>query len=609
MDKKLNPLDWEIDLLWDNISDIIRKLNPLTWRLELVYGADSYIQKINPYIWDFDLVWGTGAAHIHKTVTGNGYVDLTNAIAWYLTSVKLYWGSTQADTPTPTTPVDIVCNNGVLKVKAGWLPVWYKRVLWYTCNNNVLWQITDFKLRGSDTIRISFSVLAACNVFGCYQWTDANDNYDLYVSTTSGSKYLRYGSWTYLSYWSNANLWERFDVVFSPTWTSWMPQDSTWSPLTFESANDLLIGATTLTGTSKLKWNLYGSIIVDWRLNLIPCERLSDNSLWYYDTYSDTFFEPTGTPTSLWYDNTYTLWIVAEWTTETVGVHNKNLSVGALENVGYTSTGWTSTSTTFCGNLCKIKCSPWDKFTASCGNFTDGISWFFINTWKTDWTRNQRQAIASTWTLTYTIPAWVSEVNFTIYKTGWITISDNSWLQVERWEQATTYEPAFVWGTATAQMLLAIWDDKDEHEVLSWTVIRNIGVYVCDGTETISTSNATYTIWIRDKVTSKTPLLCSHFEYSTKTSSQVEDLKVISFSSTNIGFRYDACADSTAFKSWLKDQFENGTPVIVVYKLAEPTEETVAWQTLHIQDWNNIVEITQASIDNLPLEVHYDATE
>ena len=177
--------------------------------------------------------------------------------------------------------------------EANELPDGYKRVLGFTCNNNAMWQITGFKLRGSDTVRISFSVTTACNVFGCYQGTDATDNYDLYVSTTEGSKYFRYGNGTYLSYWSAGNLGQRFDVVYTPTGSQGMPQDSTWTAATFESANDLLLGSTTTTGTSsKLKGNLYGDFIVDGRLHLVPCERVSDNVLGYYDLVGKAFYEP-----------------------------------------------------------------------------------------------------------------------------------------------------------------------------------------------------------------------------------------------------------------------------------------------------------------------------
>ena len=169
----------------------------------------------------------------------------------------------------------------------------YQRVLGFSCDNNAMWQISGFKLKGSDTVRISFSVTAACNVFGCYQGTDATDNYDLYASITSGSKYFRYGGGTYLSYFSPANLDKRFDVVYTPTGSTGMPEDSTWTAKTFTSANDLLIGSTTTGGTSsKLKGNLYGDVIVDGRLHLVPCERVSDGVLGYYDKIGKTFYPP-----------------------------------------------------------------------------------------------------------------------------------------------------------------------------------------------------------------------------------------------------------------------------------------------------------------------------
>ena len=234
------------------------------------------------------------ASVILETVTGTSPLSLTNAVAQAIYSLTQTGKCTQASTPTPSDPVDIYCNNGALKMVDDELPAAYKRVLGFQCDNNAMWKITDFKLRGSDTVRISFSITAACNVFGCYQGADATDNYDLYASVSSGSKYFRYGSGTYLSYFSNDNLNRRFDVVYTPNGSTGMPQDSTWSPLTFECANDLLIGSTTTTGTSaKLKGKLFGDFIVDGRLHLIPCERVSDSVLGYYDIVGDAFYEPS----------------------------------------------------------------------------------------------------------------------------------------------------------------------------------------------------------------------------------------------------------------------------------------------------------------------------
>lgn len=473
------------------------------------------------------------------------------------------------------------------------------------------------------------------------------------------------------------------------------------------------------------------------------------NSLQYVKAFGGT--EQNGTPTP-----DAPVDIVSNNGALKLGYTSRNLNVGTLDNQGYTSTGGTSTSTTFCGTLWKIKVQEGEKYTVSYGNFPDGVSGVFINTWKTDGTWNLRQAISISGDYTYTIPAGVGEVNFTLYKTGGITIGSNSWLQVEKGETATPYVPAgyglyvdgttetinvhgsnifdkndtenigswysgsnqtitqaaanatlvmrakpnttyyfkhcsvkggcrafytevedweigsacsamsgnagananvvysittsanakwiffnygrnnleaslddqrndfmvstsgltsdtpyeqyFNGGSATAEMLLKVGNYQDEQEILSGAVTRKVGVKVLDGTENVGTSNATFTIAISDRVSSKTPLVCSHFQYSNKTSSQTEDLTIISFSSTNIGFRYDACADTTAFKTWLADQYAAGTPVIVVYQLATETTESVAGQTLQVQDGDNVLEITQASLTGLELETQYTKT-
>lgn len=278
----------------------------------------------------------SGETGEQKTATGTAPLSFT-ALAHALISLTQYGKVTQASTPTPSSPKDIVCNNGALKAVDDELPAGYKRLLGFVCDNNAMWQIAGFKLKGSDTVRISFSVNAACNVFGCYQGADADDNYDLYVSTTSGSKYFRYGSGTYLSYWSSANLGQRFDVVYTPTGSSGMPQDSTWTEKTFTSANDLLIGSTTTTGTSsKLKGNLYGNIIVDGRLKLIPCERVSDGVLGYYDTYSETFYEPYegfDGAVSLGYDGSHYS-LTVDGTSEVLSLGTQTASVADLFAVG-----------------------------------------------------------------------------------------------------------------------------------------------------------------------------------------------------------------------------------------------------------------------------------
>ncbi len=291
-------------------------------------------------------------------------------------------------------------------------------------------------------------------------------------------------------------------------------------------------------------------------------------------------------------------------TPEVISVGGKNLNGGTIDHKGYTSTGGESTSTTFAGTLFKIPCAEGQKFTVSWDGFPDGLNGVFVNTWKTDGTWNTRQAISASTSLTYTIGAGVGIVNFTLYKTGGITIGDNAWIQVEYGDTATGYQPYVTPQTASAVNLFAVGDYADTQDIISGAIARKVGVYVITGAENIGVSNTCFTIPISDRMTSKTALLCSHFPYSSKTSSQTEDETIISFSSTNIGFRYDACADKTAFAAWLKGQYDAGTPVIVIYPLATETTESVTPQALRTNAGDNTISVT-ANVSPIELEAVY----
>ena len=183
----------------------------------------------------------------------------------------------------------------------GGLPEEYTEVAGFSFNSDCYFVITDLKLRGSDTVRFSLVPNAACNVFGCYTNTSADDNYSLYVSTANNAKYLRYNGGTYKSKFLSNTFGERFDIVITPTGSSGMPegQDDTWDEVDFTASVDMCIGTTAIDASSaKLKGNLLGAFVVDGRFNGIPCKRKSDYALGYYDTVSKQFFAPVlGTPT------------------------------------------------------------------------------------------------------------------------------------------------------------------------------------------------------------------------------------------------------------------------------------------------------------------------
>lgn len=189
------------------------------------------------------------------------------------------------------------------KATAARLPDGYKKVKGFTFGSSTYYKITDFFLSGSDTVHISFSVNKACNVFGCYTSTSADDNYSLYATTTANGKYLRYDGDVYNSYFPSDAIGVRHDVVLAPTGTTGMPTDSAITAKTFTSSSDLCIGTTSPSASSsKLDGNIWGNVVVEGRLKLVPCERLSDHVLGYYDLVGSTFYAPVGSaPTSLGY--------------------------------------------------------------------------------------------------------------------------------------------------------------------------------------------------------------------------------------------------------------------------------------------------------------------
>ena len=176
------------------------------------------------------------------------------------------------------------------------LPEGYKRVKSLTMNNNCYYEITDFFLKGSDTLRFSVTITATSNVIGSYIGS-GGPNYSLYASTNNVS-YLRYGTNNYNSMFE-AN--KRYNVTFTPTGSHGMEINSTWTELDFTTTKPFCIGTTssTVSTSAKLKGTLYGNVIVEdangIRFKGIPCIRESDDAVGYYDTVSGTFYEPIGT--------------------------------------------------------------------------------------------------------------------------------------------------------------------------------------------------------------------------------------------------------------------------------------------------------------------------
>ena len=246
-----------------------------------------------------------------------------------LKSLKIEGSSTLSATPSPSVPATITTNYGSLAPERYELPAEYQYIDGIVFSGRTYYEIGNLYLTGADTVRLSFSFNTNCNVFGCYDNDSSGDRYSLYVSSTSGAKYMRYGSNAYDSYFPLSARGDRFDVIITPTGTSGMYTDSTWEEETFTSSVSMCIGLTGPGVTStKFSGNMYGCFVVDGRFKGIPCIRKSDNNIGYYDTYSKQFYAPTGSnPSAL------------EVSHSTITFENNTIEVAELFAVGdYTDT-------------------------------------------------------------------------------------------------------------------------------------------------------------------------------------------------------------------------------------------------------------------------------
>ena len=186
-------------------------------------------------------------------------------------------------------------------------------------------------------------------------------------------------------------------------------------------------------------------------------------------------------------------------------------------------------------------------------------------------------------------------------------------LQLEQGSTATTYEPYFNGGTATAEMLLKVGDYQDVQSIIDGVVTRNVGVKVLDGTETGWTklSGVNYVSLPKTAISnmvSGTDATClsNNFVQVPHGSISLSE-ECFSVGASYMNFKKSGDPTVAQFKQWLANQYAAGTPVIVLYPLATPTTESVTGQTLQVTNGDNVLEITQASLSGLELEAEYQA--
>ena len=438
----------------------------------------------------------------------------TEYVRWSCRTVDLNVAIKQVySTPTPSDPVPICCNNGEMVYRDTELPTAYRRIRSMTMNNDCYYIVEGFKLTGADTLRFAFSTgTTACNVLGAYSGSASGNNYSLYCGNASSAAYLRYKN---KAYNSQALADTRYDVAISPTGSSGMENDSTWDQLDFTCTTDFCIGTTaTSTSSAKMVGTFYGNVEVEdsngLRFKGIPCVRVSDSEVGWYDTVSETFFEPVGaTPTAGNYDYSHHA-VVVDGTPEVLTVGSKNLfnknapnkQDGYLASQGLNKT--TRLESAAEGQIVYVMpCRPLTRYCISkiatdrlrCATFVDFPTPMVSGQWATGSkllknAGNGSTATDDTKSAYFDTPDNANWLAFQVTGVGCtaLGITEQNILDSLQVEIGVTtpsdYVPYYN-QTASVVDLLSVGDVKDEQEVIGGTVTRRCAVCLYDGTQPV----------------------------------------------------------------------------------------------------------------------------
>ena len=165
--------------------------------------------------------------------------------------------------------------------------------------------------------------------------------------------------------------------------------------------------------------------------------------------------------------------------------------------------------------------------------------------------------------------------------------------------------------TASVENLLAVGDIADEQEIVSGLINRKIGVIVLDGTEEWSvTSGVLYTnLSAVDAAYGRKAVVCTHYIGTNEANASMPANSAKTANNSAVTFLQLYIKDSSystaaGFTAYLAAQYAAGTPVIVLYPMAEPITESVEPQPLHTTQGDNTVSWT-AEVSGTTKEVIY----
>ena len=524
------------------------------------------------------------------TVRGQSPLVLPDAIAGSLQAVKAFGGTEQNGTPTPNTPVDIVSNNGVLRTQGS-----------ATGTVTQTGAPTPTTPVEPEFYQNHGLLLRAIG-------TDA-DTYD--VSTQTITRNIGYYIFDGTETFGVSNAYGRALYIngVASTWGADRSKDVLCQY--FLGASSPSSGMPDFTCFFNQTGHFY----------FRTSETAADFKAWLAELYAN------GTPLIVWFVNStpetesFTPSVYADGIVETINVHGTNIfNKNDTENIGNWYSGSNQTIAQAAANETLVmRAKPNTTYYFKHCSVKGGCRAFYteVEDWEigSDCSAMSGNAAANANTVYSITTSANAKWIFFNYGRNNLGVSfddqrNDFMVSTSELTSDTTYEQYFNGGSATAEMLLRLDGAVDEQEILTGAVTRNVKVIVFDGTEPFTTStpygkacviqNAS-SIWGANR--DVTPI-CTHFLGVPKTSGNRPDYTCFFNATGHFYFRLEDNTVAT-FKAWLAAQYVAGTPVMLLVAAATPTTESVTGQTLQVQAGDNVLEITQASLDGLELEATY----
>ena len=560
----------------------------------VIPGAGIYLYSFKVWNAQGELVADYVPAIQKGTVPVVGFYDTVSKT--FKTATAGTFAAGGEAVPTPDAPMDIVSNNGVLKYGFNY----------YSYNVTRQLSVANYPVELDRSISYSNGVLT-CGITGSVGSTNRGLYPTWDMSFTAGHKYA-------------CVVMAKGDTRINLGLASIIPSGS----VTGGSASD---GFYTLTSNyvwyaKRWECNTDSSA----RLNL----RVAGTNVGQYASFKDilvidltAIFGAGNEPTTSSDIIQRTVEIYTDGTVETINAHGKNLfnKNGTLANGYYKPADGDWVASAAFRTQDYIKASPNTNYALTVTNLQSGGNFLVMSAWDSE--HNWLGTVASN-TTSGAAGTSITITGIAPTNTAYLSVSvaidfrDINTLQLEKGSAATEYAPYYDGGTATAEMLLKVGNYQDQHEIIDGTVTRRVGVKVLDGTESFGGGQASGVQCVQITkaalgISSDTlpadslDLICTHYKAVNGSDWAQSKPNTIKVGSGYLFFNTQYVRDSSSFEAYLADQYAAGTPVIVIYPLATPTTETVTGQTLQVTDDDNVLEITQASLNNLELEAEYQA--